>query len=319
MARYKIIDFLHLAHRTIQGEPLHTTVMFGNEPRVVNTTVPNYTIKNIYNYSGRGEHFVAVCHEGGASKRKAYFKQQAGKIGNNQEGYKGDRERKGGEFFEGVNLAINLMFGGDVAQYRIAGLEADDMISSLVKIIQSVDRHTPIDIITNDSDMLPLVDDQVSVYMRATRQYAEAGCPEHHLYYQVTPRSWSEYLGKTSQFGKFYIPFNSMLLYKMIRGDKSDGVDGSAVGYGPKKYSALMEQMVDDKVDFQNTFRYGVDFDLYMRPILLNYFDLATVNYMKFIYTGICLEVVPDLPPPRMLDLGKLQMALNPLKINMIK
>ena len=81
-----------------------------------------------------------------------------------------------------------------------------------------------------------------------------------------------------------------MLLFKMIRGDKSDNVAGACKGYGGKKYSALMEKMQEDGVDFPNVFRYGNDFNEVMKPVLDKYFTEEEVEKMEFIYQGIGLR-----------------------------
>jgi 5'-3' exonuclease len=342
ISRYVLIDYMHLAHRCIQAEPLSTTVNIGGELRVVDTTIPNYTIKNVYSYGGKGRHYTGVFFEGGASERKKYFARQMGAIGADigKEGYKGTRDNNKGSFYEGIGLTINLLHNGQVSLYRMGGCEADDLIASVVKKIKSIDKITPIDLITNDSDMLPLVDDQVSVYMRGNRQWAAEGCPEHRLYYQVTPESWTEYLSYTSAYRDYHIPYNSMLLFKMIRGDKADNVAGACYGYGGKKYSSLMYQMEEDGVDFPSIFRYGVDFDEVMRPVLEQYFTTAmmaknkdgvmvpvldeagvpmsTVDYMKYIYLGISPQY-QNMEVPKQIEPGYLQSALNPVKINIVK
>ena len=115
----------------------------------------------------------------------------------------------------------------------------------MVQRIKEEDTKTPIDIITNDSDLLPLVDEQVSVYIRGTRQFSEEGCPEHRLYFQVTPRTWDEYLSYASAYRGFKIPYNSMLLFKLIRGDKSDNIPVGVEGYGGVKFAKLVEEMED--------------------------------------------------------------------------
>lgn len=349
LSRYVIIDYMHLTHRCIQAEPLSATVNIGGELRVVDTTIPNYTIKNVFRYSGQGRFFTAVCLEGGNSERKKYFAGQQGTA--SKDGYKGTRDNNKGSFYEGVNLAVNLMHNGQVSLYRMEGLEADDCIASLVQKIKLVDQITPIDIITNDSDLLPLVDDQVSVYMRGNRQHAEPNCPEHRLYYQVTPETWEEYLSYTSAYRNYLIPYNSMLLFKLIRGDKADNITGAVKGFGGVKYSNLMQQMINDGVDFPNIFRYGVDFDKVMRPVLENYFQgniagvaltpemrnlfkdterdavdeeyrndnsITIVDYMKYIYKGIS-PIYKNLAVPKQIEPGYLQAALNPVKINIIK
>lgn len=316
MSRYVLVDYQHLAHRCIQAEPLSATVNIGGELRVVDTTIPNYTIKNIFSYAGRGSYHTGVFLEGGAGKRKAYFSSQQGK--ESAEGYKGTRVHNKGSFFEGINLTINLLHQGQVSLYRVEEHEADDLIMSMVRKIKSVDTITPIDIIANDSDYLPLVDDQVSVYMRGTRQHAEPGCPEHRLYYQVTPETWDDYLSYTSAYKNYIIPYNSMLLFKMIRGDKADNIAGAVQGYGGVKYSNLMEQMMSDDVDFPTVFRYGLDFDEVMKPVLENYFTKEQVDYMKYIYLGVSPQY-QNLHVPKQIEPGYLQAALNPVKIHVIR
>lgn len=319
MSRYVLIDYMHLAHRCIQAEPLSATVKIGDEVRVVDTTIPAYTIKNVHRYGGQGRYFTGVCFEGGSSRRKQYFSKQQGQIGaTDGSGYKGNRQAQRGSFYEGINLAINLMNNGSVSLYRVEGLEADDCIASLVAKIKSVDTTTPIDIITNDADLLPFVDDQVSVYMRGTRQFAQQGSPEHRLYFQVTPDSWDDYVSYASAFRDFLIPYNSMLLFKMLRGDKSDNIAGAVKGYGGVKYSNLMQLMQQDGVDFPTIFRYNVDFEELIRPVLIRYFTKEQVDYMRFIFDGIKPYSV-NLEVPKQIEPGYLQQALNPVKINILR
>lgn len=319
MSRYILVDFLHLAHRCVAAAPLSSPVMIGGEVHTIDTTIPNYTIKNIYrSYGRRGLDYVGVFLEGGNGARREYFKNQKMPTGKNAtQAYKGGRASNQSSFYAGVDLAVHLMNNGKVSLYRQNGYEADDCIVSMVQKIKSIDKETPIDIITGDSDLLALVDEQVSVYMRGNRQHAEPGCPEHRLYFQVTPDTWEEYLSYTSAHRDYYIPFNSMLLFKMIRGDKTDNITGACKGFGGKTYSALMHQMVEDGVDFQNIFRYGVNFAEVVRPVLLNYFDEDTVAYMEYIYNGINPKYV-NLEVPKQIELGLLQTALNPVKINLM-
>lgn len=315
--RYVLIDYMHLAHRCIVAEPLSVTVPINGEIKVIDTTIPNYTIKNIFRYSGRGLFHTGVFFEGGSDYRKNHFGKEGSGDGS---GYKGDRSQQKGSFYTGINLAMTLMAQGKVSLFRVGGYEADDIIYNMVQKIKSTDTTTPIDIITNDSDLLPLVDEQVSVYIRGTREYNEDGCPNIRLYYQVTPRSWDEYLSYTSAYKNYKIPYNSMLLFKLIRGDKSDNVAGACKGYGGKKYSALMEKMIEDGVDFPNIFRYGNDFAITMKPVLSKYFNEEEVDKMEFIYKGIGLRSLPadkSLALPKQIDKGYLQQSLDFVKINL--
>lgn len=313
--RYRIIDFMPLVFKCMASQPLSASVKIDGQLVEVDTTIPNYTIKDVIRFSGgNGRFYVGVCLEGGNSWRKQYFEKQAAQ--EHGAGYKGTRSRQSSPFYKGADLAINLMAQANTSLYRVEGYEADDMIYSLVKKIQMVDRETPIDIITGDSDMLPLVDDQVSVYMRGNRQWSRPDSPENRLYYQVTPESWDDYLSYTSAHREYLIPYNSMLLFKMVRGDKADNVPPAAKGYGPKKYNAVMEDMMAAGVDFANLFRYGVDFDSVMLPVLMDFFPEEMIPLMKFNYEGICLRY-QSLTVPKQLDIARLQVAVAPLRINL--
>lgn len=310
--RYVLVDYMHLAHKCIATKPLSTTVVEDGQVVVKDTTIPNYTIKSIHRYGGKGIFPIGVFLEGGNSFRKEHFK---GK-GRDGTGYKGSRAGRKGSFYDGVDLAVDLLHKGKVSLYRCKGYEADDLIYAMVKRIKEEDTTTPIDIITNDSDLLPLVDSQVSVYIRGTRQYSEEGCPEHRLYYQVTPETWEEYLSYTSAYKGYKIPYNSMLLFKMLKGDKADNVPAAVKGYGQVKYSLLMEDMIAKGIEFDKIFRYGVDFDDKMRPVLSEWFKEEEVEKMKFIYDGIGLKDV-NVTKPKQISYGHLQKALDSFRINL--
>ena len=251
--RYVLVDYMHVAHRTIVMDRLSTSVVMNGKPEVIDTTIPTYTIKSIFNYGGRGLFYTGVFFEGGSSYRKEYFKANS----RDGSGYKGGRAAKGSAFYDGTNLTLKFLLEGKVSLYRASGYEADDLIYAMIQEIKKTDTETPIDVITNDIDLLPLVDEQVSVYIRGSRQFAVEGCPEHRLYYQVTPDTWEEFLSYTSAYGGYKIPYNSMLLFKMIKGDKADNVPTSIDGMGPVKYTELMEEM-EESVSIKKEYIDGI-------------------------------------------------------------
>lgn len=309
MARYMLFDFNHMAYRYYFGaKHLSSTVNVCGVPTVVDTTIPNYTMKEIYRASGKGSNYVAVCLEGGSPFRKQHFQGAS----NGGMGYKEGRGRLDDTMRQSMELTRDLMLNAKVSQYCCQGYEADDMIYSLVRRIKQADSVTPIDVITNDADLLPLVDEQVSVYMRGSKQFAQEGCPELHLYYQVTPETWNYYLRGTSAFKNYYIPYNSMLLFKLIRGDQADKIAPSVKGFGGKKYSDLMEQMIIDGVEFDKIFRYGLDFDATMGFVLSEYFSDEEVARMKWIYEGLNLrEYTGSIAPIKQLGIEKINKAFG--------
>ncbi len=313
LRRYVLIDYMHLAHKCINLPQLSATMHIMGEIKEINTTIPTYTIKNILGFSGKGLHFTGVFFDvpGGSEVRKKHFAVLQ------EDGYKGKRQSRNTPFYKGVELTTNLLCNALVSCYRVEGYEADDLIYSVVQKIKEIDKETPIDIITNDGDLLPLVDEQVSVYKRGTRQYAEEGCPERRLYFQVTPNTWDDYMSYSSEYKAYNIPYNAILLYKMIKGDKSDNIPIIVKGYGGKKFTELINNMREDGVEFDKVFRYGLDFDEVIRPVLTKYFEESDINNMKYVYDGINLRCINSIKIPKLINTGKLQSTLLPLKINL--
>lgn len=291
--RYILIDFAHMAYKYFYGaQSLSSTVNVNGVPTEIDTTIAYHTIRALNRYGESGRHFIGVCYEGGSKFRREYFAEST------KGGYKGTRKSMDSGMAKAIKVSFDLLQKVGAAQYCKQGYEADDMIYSIVKRIKAVDPDTPIDIITGDADMLPLVDEQVSVYMKGTRTFAFPNAPEYRGYYQVTPESWESYLKCTSAYKSYDIPYNSMLLFKLMKGDKADNIPAVTKGYGGKGYTALMQKMVNDGVDFAHIFRYGVDFDTVMRPVLSTYFDTETVDKMKWVYGGMCLRNIEDNIPP---------------------
>lgn len=308
--RYVIIDYMPLVHKYINGAPpLTHTVNIGGSVETIETTVPNYTMKHIVRCGGNGAYAVAVCLEGGSSWRKEYFS-----AGGTE--YKGGRKPLFSNALKGANITIDCLTKAGVSCYRRAGYEADDWIYTIVKMLKAKGITDPIDIVTVDRDMLPLVDEQVSVYIQAKRQYNEQGCPSISGYYQVTPRSMETYCSYASEYKEYGLTYNTVLLYKLIKGDKSDNIGAAVKGYGKKTFAELMQTLKADGIDTATIFRYGVDFDTVMRPVLERYFKTEQVDAMKYIYGGICLREVPPIsergfvmPKPIRTDLLQIEAA----------
>lgn len=312
--RYILIDFAHIAYKFFYGaQSLSSVVNINGVPTEIDTTIAYGTIRVLNRYGEMGKHYIGICYEGGSKFRKDYFS------GTSSEGYKGTRKSMDNRMKNAIDVSIDLLAKVGAAQYRKLGYEADDMIYNIVKRIKEVDTFTPIDIITGDADMLPLVDDQVSVYMKGTRTFAFPNSPEYRGYYQVTPNSWESYLKSTSAYKDYLIPYNSMLLFKLMKGDKSDNIPATTRGYGGKGYSTLMQKMLNDGVDFPNIFRYGVDFNTVTRPVLEKYFDVATVDKMAWTYGGMNLrEIDGDIAPLKQVPYDKVKSVYSKVGINNI-
>lgn len=320
--RYVLIDFMHLVYKTYACQPLSVTCNVGGELRKINTTIQTLVLKNIWRYSGKGKYPTAVCLEGGSPTRKAYFQslQAQKKDGTTAPiEYKDNRGYLRSEVSEGINSTIELLHKSGVSLYREPGFEADDYVYTLVQAIKNAGITDPIDIVTNDRDLLPLVDDQVSVYIKCTREYYEDGCPKLTGYFQVTPNSWDLYIGYASEYKGYTLPYNSVLLYKMLHGDTSDNIPALVKGYGPKTLTTKVEAMQTAQVHFEEMFRYGRSkWEKY--PEFLSYFFTpAEVDGMMKIYKGIDLmRIMPEngtLKLPHCIEHGKLAQYAAELQI----
>lgn len=224
MDRVLIVDFNHMAHLfSYGGVRLTKQLAVGNTIETVDTTVANGTIKNIFNWSQGGRFPTVVCFDRPCPSRKAYFmtEQSEGVDGE----YKGKRESMSQSLFSGVSLAQDYLERGGVPCLALHNWEADDLIFLAIQQAKKQYPNHYIDLVTNDADMLPLVDEQVSVFFRSKRFFgATDKFLEKNKYVQVTPENYQEIIEGISAFKGLYVPYNSLLLYKVLRGDVADGL-----------------------------------------------------------------------------------------------
>lgn len=325
--RVRIIDVTHLFYKYANsGMPsLSESILVDGQLRTVDTTLPTGVIKAIHRWSRQGYNPTVVCFDskGCSRSRKAYFTQHTDRPEPKTE-YKGKREPQNGRFYEGINLTMNLLATGGVTVLKADGYEADDLVKAAVDKAKTTYPDLPIDIITGDADLIPLVDDQVSVYIVSRKlTWAESRDIEITHYFQLRPYNYQEYCEGLSAFKNLTVPYNTVLLTKLLRGDKSDNIDGYPK-FTPTRYRQLIQQMQEDNVDIANTFRYdapikkyvyrGTDEVIpeelldatptekkaikYFEPkaltnivnILSKYLEEDIINHVKFVYNGINLN-----------------------------
>lgn len=259
MTRVQIIDFNPLAYKYIHGAaPLSHQVRFPNgEVKEINTTIQNGVFKAINRWSKEGRFPTAVCFDAPTPTRKQFFQKTV--MGDSGETYKGGRRSAGGPMLESMNITKEMLHKSGVSCYQINNYEADDLIFSVVQSSKlQYGPNVPIDVITNDQDLLPLVDDQVSVWIRSMKgTFAEDKDLEKAKYIQVTPRNYQEVIEDLSAFRGMYVPYNTILLYKILRGDPSDNIPGYKRAFPPRKVRAMLEAWEEEGIDLGNVFRYG--------------------------------------------------------------
>lgn len=261
--RVIIVDFNHMSHSYFHSpHRLSARVRVGDEFVDKDTTIQNGTIKNIFRWTKHGVYPCAVCFDRPVVARKAFFQEHFPdmKVGTSGE-YKGNREKMPEAMFEGIQDVEKILRMAKVPVFAEAGYEADDLIFACVQRAKEKYPGTPIDIITNDADLLPLVDNTVSVFLRSKRgTYAERADLEKAKYIQVTPRNFQEVVEDLSDYRGFIIPYNTILLYKLLRGDNSDNYKRKDISrmFSPKKYNNLIISLLEDRINMEEIFRYSV-------------------------------------------------------------
>lgn len=240
--------------------------MINGKPKLIDTTAQNGIIKAVHRWSNGGAFPTAVCFDSPVPSRKAYFSKTFDMGVESDKAYKGGRAAMSGEMFEAIEMVKDLLVSAGVSCYKGNNYEADDLIFACVQKAKEDYPDYPIDVITNDADLLPLVDNQVSVFLRSKKMtWAERKDLEKPHYIQVTPANYQGVVQDLSAYKKFLIPYNSILLHKLLRGDSSDNIPGATKSssgsvkklFPPTKYNALIEALIDNNVDFSSLFKYG--------------------------------------------------------------
>jgi len=260
--RVVIVDFNHLAHTYFFSQHrLSIRVEQNGESVSKDTTIQSGTIKNLYKWSGKGRNPMAICFDRPVPARKAFFQTCFSEmvIGTDKE-YKGGREKMPEMMFEAISDVERVLRNAGVSCFAENNYESDDLILACIIRAKAKFPGMPIDVITNDADLLPLVDDTVSVFLRSkTATYAESTELEKAHYTQVTPRNYSKVVESLSYYRGFLIPYNTILLHKLLRGDVSDKFGRKDISrmFSAQKYNKLVEQMMADNINFEEIFRYG--------------------------------------------------------------
>ena len=227
--RVVIIDYNHLAYKFLFGAtPLSVRVDIGNGlTKVVDTTIASHTIKYIVNATRRGLDHCIVCMDSKIISRKEGFQIESEKwsFGEPYKANRKDNRSNTSALFDGIGLTETLLRQAGVTVLREINYEADDLVMSAIQKAKREFPDMPIDVITGDWDYAPLVDEQVRVYMVSRKStYASEQGIKHNKYVELNPLTVEEFTNETSEFKNRYVPYNSLLLWKILRGDKSDGI-----------------------------------------------------------------------------------------------
>lgn len=292
-----IVDFNHLVHKfsnAMRETRLNTPIEVNGRVELIDTAVSSTLLKSLVSLTGYGRAYLAVCADSKQWSRKIYFKEKIedGTIWAKDGAYKEGRAGIGYDFISSSEMIKNLLLKSGATVYQQENYEADDIISDCVRKAKVEHPNLPIFILTGDMDMVPLVDEQVSVYLYTRKvQQAYEGFPVFNNYVQVTPYNYMSVLEARSSVKTLlgitdknrdtttgYLRYNSLVLAKLIRGDKSDNINplldntyfeskGTKKGVTPKFYRQLVEHLYKRGIDI-SIFRY--------HPWLKTYVDTDT-------------------------------------------
>lgn len=268
--RVIILDYNHLAHRYLKGaRPLSIQVYANGTYQTLDTTIPAYSLKFIARLTDFGRNPTLICFDRPIKGRYEYFKTltQKGKEAGTEEviEYKAGRSSGSSALYTGIKWTETLLREGGVRVAAEPNYEADDLIFAAVQYAKRTYPDLPIDIITGDGDLIPLVDEQVNVYMRGKYTIHVPGSPEHNKYIQVSKANFEEAIGYITAFKNYNVPYNATLLVKLLRGDSADNLKPIAK-FTPTKMRKLFDDLREADVDFDKLCRYGKNQQIYVDP-----------------------------------------------------
>lgn len=228
MRLHAIVDFMYLYYKyhnaynkgrlrelstEVDGENLDVTLIY-------------YPLKEIEGIrksleDGGNEVIVSVCMDSKPIRKE------------NDSDYKANRQsRLGDSDYEKVATIEQLLKDAGHNVFRVAGEEADDIAANLVGMYQ---RMFDMSIIyTPDSDLMIHIDKGVVVSRYKRGKYENVGL-----------RNFRQYC--SDEF-KCNIQYNTLLMYKILCGDRTDTVKG-VKGFGPKAFDKYMDWL-EGKVDY---------------------------------------------------------------------
>lgn len=132
--------------------------------------------------------------------------------------YKAGRAKANDDYFDQVNIARSMLENVGFLVHSVPGYEADDFVVESVN--QNKEYFDHVFVVSNDYDMAQNVDENV--------------------YFKNVMKSRGD-IDKENYEEMLKCPYNSIVLYKSLVGDKSDNIAG-VKGFGPKAFYKFVDQ-----------------------------------------------------------------------------
>ena len=265
--RVVIVDYNHIAYKLAYA-PAAPLLHYVTDPATgatipIPTNVQSGSMKSLFRWSRGGYDALAVCFDRPCPQRKVYFREAFSEEETGGSGdYKGQRDNVNDQLMNAINMTQKMLERAGVPCYYGNGYEADDLIFAVLQAAKEEYPDRQIDIVTGDADLIPLVDDQVSVFMRSMKNTeSEHNAIKKNKYVQITPKNYQSVIEGMSAYKNYTVPYNSLLLVKMLRGDSSDNIPGVPNRvYTPTRLRQIIEELQSvSALDLGNIFRYGGD------------------------------------------------------------
>lgn len=259
--RVFIVDLNAMVHRYFNAMAkvsLSAVVLMDGKEVTINTSVVSSVLKAITRLSNEGSNAVVVVTDRPLKARKAFFEYYmgTGEIGSLKSGYKGTRDGMLYRIGDDLKIITNFLERAGANILYKEDYEADDIIPVVIKKAKETWVGCPIHIVANDLDLAPLIDEQVSMYRRTKKlAYAEEGYPVLTSMYQTTINNYQEEMEATTAFKGLTVPYNTVVLAKLLRGDKSDNIR-QIEGLTPTKYRNIVTDIVNRGDIPDNLFTY---------------------------------------------------------------
>lgn len=140
------------------------------------------------------------------------------------EAYKANRPTMPEELQPQIQIIKDVVKALNIPQFEIEGFEADDLIGTINRTVESLDKELLTVILTGDKDMFQLVDNDTHVYLPGRGRFSrdkEYGAEDVKEKMGVTPEQITDLKG--------------------LMGDSSDNIPG-VKGIGPKTAGALIKE-----------------------------------------------------------------------------
>ena len=255
MKRLVLVDVSHLAYVYSRIDMRMSAEYQG---QTVDTRITQGILKALWKWTHHGQDDLVVCFDSKTPSRHKYVQESFSSP------YKPNRPNSSYKRFilDGLDLTYKILLDAHTNLLQVPDFEADELIGIAIDSLGSEYDH--IEVMTGDFDLIPLVDERVSIHLRSHKMsYTEDGAygPK---YYELTPDTYTDIPEVWSKCKGWSIPYNTMLLQKMLYGDESDGLPGvmSENGrrlYTKKKFAELVDRMISDGVPVSDVFRYRID------------------------------------------------------------